>query len=211
MTFYRRNLPHWHPEGKSLFLTWRLHGSLPVAVLRAMRATSARQQITARNGCATEDSPGKSFELLDTALDKGSFGPRWLADPEIAAYTEWPILRCAELDRYILHAYVIMPNHVHMLVEPRVPLAKITGVLKGVSARDANAALGRVGKPFWQDETFDHWLRNSAAFERIRHYIEGNPVSAGLAAKPEDWEWSSASRKFLSGKPIPGCTFSPLP
>ncbi|MFI5059556.1 MAG: transposase, partial [Candidatus Acidiferrales bacterium] len=142
---------------------------------------------------------------MDAALDKGSSGPRWLADPEIAAYTECPILRCAELGRYVLHAYVIMPNHVHMLLEPRVPLAKITGVLKGVAARDANATLDRIGRPFWQDETFDHWLRNPAEFERIRHYIEWNPVSAGLAAKPEHWEWSSASSKFLSGRPILGC------
>ncbi len=211
MTFYRRNLPHWHPEGKSLFLTWRLYASLPVAVLRDMRASAAGPQNTAKNGCATNDSPGTSFEVLDAALDKGRFGPLWLADPQIAAYIEWPILRCAELGRYILHAFVIMPNHVHMLLEPFVPLAKITGVLKGVAARDANATLDRIGKPFWQDETFDHWLRNSAEFQRIHHYIEWNPVSAGLAAKPEDWEWSSASKKFLSGRPIPGCTFAPLP
>ncbi len=202
MAFYRRNLPHWHPEGQAIFLTWRLYGSLPAAVMRAAR--------TARNGCATEDedSAGKRFKLLDEALDSANFGPRWLADPEIADYTEYPILRGAELGRYELHAFVIMPNHVHVLLEPRLVLAKITGVMKGVAARDANATLDRVGKPFWQDESFDHWVRNSAEFERIRHYIEWNPVSAKLAAKPEDWRWSSASRKFANAPPIPGCAFT---
>jgi putative transposase len=205
MTFYRRNLPHWHPEDKAIFLTWRLFGSLPAALLRAIRAGGANPQGTAILGCATdphknatEHSPGKRFELMDAALDRGSFGPLWLSDPEIAAYAEYPILRGAELGRYVLHAYVIMPNHVHLLLEPHVPLAKITGVLKGVAARDANATLGRIGKHFWQDESFDHWIRNSAEFERFRHYIEWNPVNAGLAAKPEDWEWSSARGKLIT-------------
>jgi REP element-mobilizing transposase RayT len=202
MTFYRRNLPHWHPEGKAIFITWRLHGSLPASLLKKTR--------TARNGRATKapdlgshQSEGEHFRKIDAALDSAKFGPLWLADPEIAAYAEYPIVRCAELGRYELHAYVIMPNHVHILLEPRLPLAKITGVLKGVAARDANATLGRPGEPFWQDESFDHWIRNSAEFERVRHYIEWNPVSAGLAARPEDWEWSSAGSKFYSGTTIP--------
>jgi len=202
MTFYRRNLPHWHPEGKSIFITWRLHGSLPASLIRATR--------TARNGCATKDSDGKRFKLLDAALDSGTFGPVWLADSEIAAYAEYPILRSAELGRYELYAFVIMPNHVHILLEPRAPIPRITNVLKGVAARDANATLGRKGKPLWQDESFDHWVRNSAEFERIRRYIEWNPVSAKLAAKPEDWRWSSASTHFARATPIPGCAFGSL-
>ncbi len=196
MTFYRRNLPHWHPEGKSIFITWRLHGSLPASLLRTIR--------TARNGCATstsdtdpEASPGERFRLLDAALDSAKSGPLWLADPEIAGYAEYPIWRGAELGRYDLHAYVLMPNHVHVLLDPCLPLAKISGVIKGVAARDANATLGRSGKPFWQDESFDHWVRNSAEFERIRRYIEWNPVRAGLVARPEDWKWSSAGSPYF--------------
>ena len=204
MTFYRRNLPHWHPEGKSIFITWRLYGSLPASVLKKIR--------TARNDCATsssevdsQESPGEKFRQLDAALDSAKSGPLWLADPEIADYTEYPIVHCAELGRYDLHAYVIMPNHVHILLEPHLPLAKITGVIKGVAARDANTTLGRIGKHFWQDESFDHWVRNSAEFERIRHYIEWNPVSAKLAARPQDWKWSSASGSSHGGTAIPGC------
>jgi putative transposase len=193
MTFYRRNLPHWHPQGTPIFITWRLYGSLPASLQKKTR--------TARNGCATkgsdldaEVSPGEEFLRLDSVLDSAKTGPLWLADPEIADYAEEPIVRGAELGRYLLHAYVIMPNHVHLLIEPRLPLAKITGVIKGVAARDANATLGRRGKPFWQDESFDHWIRNSADFERFRSYIESNPVHAGLVARPEDWRWSSAGK-----------------
>jgi putative DNA methylase len=85
-----------------------------------------------------------------------------------------------------------MANHVHALLEPKVALARTTNAIKGVTARRANAILGRTGKHFWQDESFDHWVRNEAEFARIRSYIERNPVSAGLVARPEDWLWSTA-------------------
>ena len=197
MTFYRRNLPHWHPEGKSIFITWRLYGSLPASVLKKNR--------TGRNACATnpsevapEDSPGREFVRLDAALDSAKRGPLWLASPEFAAYAEYPIVHGADLGRYQLHAYVVMPNHVHLLLDPHVPLGKISGPLKGVAACDINARLGRTGRPLWQDESFDHWIRNSAEFERIRHYIEWNPVRAGLVARPEDWKWSSAGSEYFA-------------
>ncbi len=190
MTFYRRNLPHWHPEGKTIFITWRLYGSLPASFLKKKRA--------GRNHPAdAEDSPGKQFLELDAALDSAKRGPLWLAEPEFADYAEYPILRGAELGRFLLHAYVIMPNHVHILLDPCVPLAKISGPLKGVAASDINARLGRTGKPLWQDESFDHWIRNSAEFERIRHYIEWNPVRAGLVAEPHQWKWSSAGNPYF--------------
>lgn len=195
MTFYCRNLPHWHPEGKSIFITWRLYGSLPASL---MKRKSTGRNACATNGSEQEDSPGKEFVRLDAALDSAKRGPLWLANPEFADYAEYPIVHGAELGRFQLHAYVVMPNHVHILLDPYVPLAKISGPLKGVAACDINARLGRTGKPLWQDESFDHWIRNSAEFERIRHYIEWNPVRAGLVDRPEDWEWSSAGSKYFA-------------
>lgn len=179
MTYYERNLPHWHPDGKLIFLTWRLHGSLPANSLRKLREL--------------REDPRKQFVAADRQLDLGRTGPCWLRDPEIAGYVEGAILRGADLGHYDLFAYVVMPNHVHVLLEPCVPLLRITRGIKGVSARDANGALNRVGRPFWQDESFDRWIRNGAGLERTRFYIENNPVKAGLAKRPEDWPWSSAS------------------
>jgi type I restriction enzyme R subunit/putative DNA methylase len=54
--------------------------------------------------------------------------------------------------------------------------------------------LHRTGERFWQDESFDHWVRSEGEFIRIQKYIENNPVKAGLVAKAEDWPWSSASK-----------------
>ena len=87
-----------------------------------------------------------------------------------------------------------MPNHVHVLLDPFVPLARLTMGIKRASAKDANAKLGRTGMPFWQDESFDHWVRNPGQFARIQTYIESNPVKARLCARPQDWPWSSARR-----------------
>jgi len=98
----------------------------------------------------------------------------------------------SDLHHYVLHSYVIMSNHVHVLLTPKIPLRRLTNSLKGATARVANQILQRSGEHFWQDESYDHWCRNAAEFERIRGYIARNPVRAGLVVKPEDWPWSSA-------------------
>lgn len=183
MLFYRRNLPHWHPDGVPIFLTWRLFGSLPPSL-----------QSTARIGCATAHFE-QQFKQLDSALDKPRSGPLWLADPAIASSVNAAVhFGARNLNFYELHAFVIMPNHVHLLITPRVPLPRITNGLKGVTARDANVILHRRGRHFWQDESFDHWVRSPAQLESIRTYIEYNPVTAGLVEAPQDWLYSSASR-----------------
>ena len=85
-----------------------------------------------------------------------------------------------------------MPNHVHLLIEPKAPAPKITQYVKGVSARRANELLQRTGQPFWQDESFDRWVRSQREMEKIIRYIEMNPVSANLASEPELFRFSSA-------------------
>lgn len=87
--------------------------------------------------------------------------------------------------RYQLHAYVVMPNHVHVLVTPAVPASKWLAPLKGFTAHQANQLLGRQGQPFWQDESYDHLVRSEAEFDRILFYIEENPVKAGLVSEPD--------------------------
>jgi putative transposase len=93
-----------------------------------------------------------------------------------------------------MNAYVLMANHVHVLIEPRSSLAQITKLIKGRSARAANLILSRMNTRFLQDESFDRWIRTPEEWQRIRAYIENNPVKAGLVQNPQDWPWSSASR-----------------
>ena len=93
---------------------------------------------------------------------------------------------------YCLHAWVVMPNHVHLLLQPWQAPPVILRWLKGSTAREANRILGRTGRPFWQDETFDHWVRQEGERRKIIRYIEWNPVTAGLARYIAEWPWSSA-------------------
>ena len=100
----------------------------------------------------------------------------------------------AQLSHYQLHAFVVMPNHVHLLVCPCIEPSRFLRSLKAFTAREANKRLGRTGEAFWQHESYDHWVRtvnNSKESERIR---EENPVKAGLARRPAEFAWSSAAR-----------------
>jgi REP element-mobilizing transposase RayT len=168
-------LPHLQPGGAALFLTWRLHGSAPVA--KRDRVLTA----------------GTRFAAEDLELDRAG-GVRHLSDPRIAEFVA-TTLAAGEIERsfYQLHAWVIMPNHVHVLITPNLDVSKIMRWVKGSTAREANRILGLTGRPFWQDETWDHWVRNTGEFRRITRYIEHNPVTAGLVAEPELWPWSSAA------------------
>ncbi len=179
--FYRRHLPHWQRADSALFITWRLYGSLPQRKLAAS---------------FKESSLGKRFLLLDRELDKAAHGPTWLKDVRIAKVVVDALHHGAEpLQLYRLSAYVVMSNHVHILIWPKKLLPEITRAIKGFTAREANRILGRTGEKFWQDESFDHAVRSEDGFYRIVRYIEQNPVKAGLVESAENWPWSSARRE----------------
>jgi REP element-mobilizing transposase RayT len=200
--FYHRNLPHWHPSGRAIFLTWRLQGSLPQKVLNQLR--TMRQQMSKRE--ASQDSEARIreykrlFAKMDAILDKAESGPLWLKDTAVAELIQHAVLQqYAHL--YVLWAYVVMANHFHVLLKPKegVTMSSITKRIKGATSREANKLLGRTGQPFWQDESFDHWCRNGSELFRVIRYIENNPVKAGLVDKPENWPWSSAAERKRRG------------
>ena len=99
------------------------------------------------------------------------------------------------LGQYELGAFVVMANHVHVLLLPRIPPSRLLQSLKGFTAREANRVLGRTGEPFWQAESYDHWVRDEAEYGRIVAYIENNPVKAGLVERAEEYRWSSVHRQ----------------
>jgi REP element-mobilizing transposase RayT len=99
----------------------------------------------------------------------------------------------AERQFYQLHAWVVMPNHVHAIFQPHIEMPAIMRWLKGRTSRVANRILGRTGEAFWQDESFDHWVRSEEDLRYLIEYVEHNPVKAGLVQAKEQWPWSSAS------------------
>ena len=131
--------------------------------------------------------------VLDRLLDEACSGPLHLRQPVIAEMVAEAIqYNALNLRHYSLHAFVVMPNHVHLLVTPAVLLPKLTKSLKGITAKRANAMLGLTGHAFWQEESFDHLVRDDREFSRIERYIENKPVRAGLVSEPREYRWSSA-------------------
>jgi REP element-mobilizing transposase RayT len=176
VAFYRRRLPHLDETGPPVFLTWRLHGSLPPH--RSFPDTL---------------SSGQAFAAMDRLLDQARAGPFYLRQPALADMVVEAI-HCngIVLGHYTLHAFVVMPNHVHLLVTPAVALSKLTKSLKGITAKRANAMLALTGSPFWQEESYDHLVRQGGEFDKIHSYIEENPVRAGLVTAASEYRWSSA-------------------
>ena len=119
-------------------------------------------------------------------------GARYLQAPEIAAMVETALYHF-DGERYQLLAWVIMPNHVHLLLTPdaRHSLGEIMRSLKSYTAHEANRLLGRTGK-FWFEDYFDRYIRDADHYATVVRYIENNPVKAGLCSAPEEWRYGSA-------------------
>jgi REP element-mobilizing transposase RayT len=97
--------------------------------------------------------------------------------------------------KYLLHAAVIMPGHVHLLLTPLrdangwpYALPAILKLIKGTSARTVNKLADTSG-PVWQDESFDHVLRSDESLREKMEYIRQNPVRGSLVIRPEEYRW----------------------
>jgi putative transposase len=164
-------------------VTWHLHGSLPPSHYPPPHKSSA----------------GQAFVWIDRQLDRARSGPVYLRQEPIARLVVDSLERGVELGHYQLGPFVLMANHVHVLMLPLVPPSHLLKSLKGSTAREANRLLCRTGEPFWQREFCDHWVRDEAEWNRIAAYIENNPVKAGLVARAGDYPWSSARGIARSG------------
>ena len=177
MTFTRRRLPHLSLPQRPVFLTWRLHNSLPPNRAFPTAALTSEQ----------------AFDVMDRLLDETRTGTFYLHQPAIAHMVVEAIeYDSAVLKQYALQAFVVMPNHIHLLANPTVPLDKLTKSLKGITAKRANTMLELTRKSFWQKESCDHLVRDELEFKKIHQYIEENPVRAGLVREARDYRWSSA-------------------
>ena len=171
--YSRGYLPHFDSQDVVQFVTFRLVDSLPEEA--ALRLRSAAQPES----------------LRDNFLDRG-WGACWLRDQRIAQLVEQAFMTF-DGRRYRLHAWTIMPNHVHVLLSilPGRPLGTIVGSWKRFTAREANIVLGRTGA-FWQADYWDRFIRNEEHFSATESYIDLNPVKAGLVAEARFWPWGSA-------------------
>jgi putative transposase len=191
----RGYLPHVKREGASYFITFRLADSLPKEVLLKFEKEHA-EALQRRSANLTREQTEEIHRDLrrkiERFLDSGA-GECHLKRPEIASLAADALL-FFHGKQYILDDWVIMPNHVHVILwpMPNFTLSEILKSRKRHIARQANLFLGKTGETFWQRESYDHWIRNDEEKSRIRRYIRMNPVKAGLCKFPEDWRWSNA-------------------
>jgi len=182
--YSRGYLPHIDVAGRAQFLTWRLGDAVPKEVIDKWYAELA----------ASEDAERKKeiSSRIERYCDSGH-GACVLRDGRVARIVQEVLFHDHER-LFDLHAWVVMPNHVHTLVTPLegISLERITRAQKSISATKINKAVGRSGE-LWQTGYFDKLIRDDDHFARVFNYIEWNAVKAGLCSDPKRWEFSSAN------------------
>jgi hypothetical protein len=188
-----KSLPHWSQAGTVCFITWRTADSLPADVINRLaqeRGTILHQfglspsiewqrQLTKLSKPDRGKLQWSLFRAWDEQLDNAA-GECVLARPELSTIVADSLLYF-DGDRYLLTDFVVMPNHVHVLVAFRTEemlLSQCTS-WKRYTGQRIQAALSRHGE-FWQVEQFDHLIRSEAQFEHYRRYIAENPMKARL-------------------------------
>ncbi|HMP83763.1 MAG TPA: transposase [Verrucomicrobiota bacterium] len=216
----RGYLPHYDAPCVTQIVTLRLIDSLPASRrgewehllrietgapvcdrLNDVNDAQSRQDVGARvpkltksrsqTGAPYRSAAGRERRRkLEEYLDRG-LGECWLRQPAMAKLTE-DTLRFFDGQRYRLGAWVIMPNHLHLLVDVwDTPLSELIKSWKSFTGREANKLLGRSGE-FWEREYMDTVIEDEKHRQTAVRYIENNPVKAGLVREAKDWPWSSA-------------------
>jgi len=165
-------LPHCDSKGLIQFVTFRLGDSLPFDVCQKLKSIPSNSAYD------------KNISRL---LDSG-YGSCLLGLNRNATFVEEVLLARNSID-YNLHAWVIMPNHVHTMFSVIKPLDLVMKAWKSVSSRRINS---NQGGNVWYPDYFDRYIRDQAHYEKVRFYIEMNPVKANLCAHPKNWSFSSA-------------------
>ncbi|RYG65331.1 transposase [bacterium] len=176
-----RGLPHRDDLGLIQSVTFRLADSFPKELGNHLLSLSP-----------SERNDPKTRRLIERVLDEGQ-GEPWLSHTA-AAEIVVDSVRHLDANGSPVYAYVVMPNHVHLLFQPAETsdLGGLLRNLKGFTARAINNALNRSG-PFWAKDYYDRFIRTPEHFVDCREYIHMNPVKAKLCSRPEEWLWSSAS------------------
>ncbi len=216
LAIYGRQLPHWRQDGATYFITFRLADAMPQEKLKQWLQEKAQwlEEHPEPHTPADQEEYHRQFtDRLQEWLDAG-YGKCLLREPDVSKLVE-DAFRFFDGERYLLGTYVVMPNHVHVLVRPigGHTLAEILHSWKSFTSNKINEALERNGT-VWLDESFDCLVRNEAQLEKYAAYIRENPVKAGLksleyrlgggkSVKMEQASSLSSTNEETGWKPVP--------
>jgi putative transposase len=185
--YSRGYLPHFDAGQILQFITFRLADALPQDKLDQL----AQEPVAISSSAQSLERRRKIEQWMDAGM-----GCCALRHSQVAALMQETLQRF-DGERYRLIAWCIMPNHVHVLIEPLVSLPKIVQSWKSYTGRwallhNAELGLGVPGNAFWMRDYWDRYIRNEQHLAAVIHYIHENPVTAGLCDSALDWPWSSA-------------------
>ncbi|MCH8475717.1 MAG: transposase [Opitutales bacterium] len=181
----QNHLPHLQQEGATYFVTWRLKDSIPHTLMEAWRR-DREEWMRLHTEPWTEEQTMEYHSLfstrMDAMMDEG-YGECVLRR-EACRETLAASLRMFDGERFLMHSWVAMPNHVHALfsMAKGSKLEKVVGGWKGYSAKDINVLLERKGA-LWQKDYFDRMVRDWDHLLRVARYIRRNPVKAKLGER----------------------------
>ena len=172
------NLPHWQQGDVWIFATWRLADSVPsekIKIWKDHHEAWLRHHPKPWDDATAKEHQHRFVEPFETWLDQG-VGECQLRDPENRKIVE-DAFNFFNGQRYDLGAFVIMPNHVHILFRPIAghEISAIIHSWKRHTAKLINKRESRTGKPFWQSDYFDRLIRSQEHFQFVADYIRKNP------------------------------------
>lgn len=223
--FYRRKLPHVHAPGATLFVTFRLAGSIPKRVIehwkqekiwfeREHERLAKDVAINREQKESFLDFQRRWFTKFEDVLHKEESGIVWLKNSEVANLVA-DSLKYRDGKVYTLIAFCIMSNHVHVVFTPLLNEKSLTEVAASNPLRHESRelTLGAIMQSlkgytaheanrilnrtgqFWEIESYDHQVRNAEELDRIVKYVLHNPVKAGLVKNWRDWKWNWLAEK----------------
>lgn len=192
----RKKVKGWHRRGKlphfdggeiCQFITFRLFDSMPQNVLERWKLELENEE--------KEVFEQELRKKIEGYLDSG-YGSCFLKNEGVAEIVQNALFHL-EGEKFKLIAWVIMPNHIHLLLKPlpNISLTTIMQSIKGFSAYQSNKLLGRKGS-FWQKDYFDRYIRHEKHYWATIAYIENNPVKANLCQNAQDWKFGSAKYRL---------------
>ncbi len=185
------NLPHYNSGGIYQVITYRLDDSLPQSKLRELEQQLQRLKPEQRDTAQRQQ--------IEAWLDAG-YGSCILKHENNGQLVQ-DSFKHFHGKKYDLIAWVVMPNHVHVMIHLYIgqDLWKIVQSWKKYSSNRFEIPPDIRQPPHWQYDYWDRYVRNQQHFHNAVFYIENNPVTAGLVTTPTAWRFSSAGDGWNSG------------